>query len=177
MHAVLSVSVHRRCCQKRNSDWDVAHHFYTQYPTIQYTIAILHALANTPKHIQSTEIESSSWIQCFLQKCSTRSPTQRASHLENDTTIESYHESATDHVTNQTARPNRDDATDMHFASFVCVDGKLYELDGRLDDPICHGETIQPHLLKDSCGIVGKWMGADVDELRFTMLALCEVQR
>ena len=140
-------------------------------------IAILHAIANTPKQIQSTEIESSSWIQDFLQKCSTTlSPIQRASLLENDTVIESYHESATNHVTNQTTRPDINAVTDMHFASFVCVDDRLYELDGRLSNPICHGKTSQDYLLKNSCSIVGKWMDADVDELRFTMLALCEVQ-
>lgn len=65
-----------------------------------------------------------------------------------------------------------DDKIDMHFATFVCVNDELYELDGRLDGPVCHGKTSQLSFLKDACAVVREWMNADLDELRFTMLAL-----
>ena len=92
--------------------------------------------------------------------------------LENDQIIESFHENATNDSINQTSRGDRGDDIDMHFASFAHVNGKLYELDGRLDlGPICHGNTTQQDLLKDACGIVKKLMEADPSEMRFTIMA------
>ena len=140
---------------------------------LQNPIAILHAIANTPKHIQASEVTQSSWIQKFLQKCPRNmSSIEKATILEADNTIESYHEAATSDSSNQTNRPDMDENIDMHFATFVCVNGILYELDGRLDGPVCHGRTSQLSFLNDSCAVVREWMNADRDELRFTMLAL-----
>lgn len=138
------------------------------------TIAILHALANTPKAIQDSSIGSSSWLHSFLHKCpASTSPTEKAEALENDQTIETFHEDATNDSSNQTSRGSKEDNIDLHFVSIVHVNGKLYELDGRVDiGPICHGSTTQQSLLKDACGIVKKMMDADPTELRFTIIAL-----
>ena len=135
------------------------------------TIAVLHALANVPKTIQETCIRPSSWLHSFMQNCpASSSPTEKAMHLENDTTIETYHEDATND--GQTSRGNMEDDIDLHFISFVHVNGKLYELDGRVEQgPVCHGCTTQQDLLKDACGVVKQLMEADPSDMRFTILA------
>lgn len=139
-------------------------------------IAILHALSNTPKDVKSTEIASPSWIAKFLEKCTTTMPpTDKATMLENDSVIESFHEAATSDPANQTNRPDMSEQLDLHFVTFICVNGKLYELDGRIDGPVCHGSTSEVDFLKDACGVVREWMEADKDELRFNMMALAPV--
>lgn len=135
------------------------------------TIAVLHALANVPKSIQETCIRPSSWLDSFIQNCpASSSPTEKAIYLEHDTTIETYHEDATND--GQTSRGTVDDDIDLHFISFVHVNGKLYELDGRVEQgPVCHGCTTQQDLLKDACGVVQQLMEADPSDMRFTILA------
>jgi ubiquitin carboxyl-terminal hydrolase L3 len=132
--------------------------------------AILHALANTPKSVQTPEIQQSSWLQSYLNKCIYSSPAEKAAMLENDTKIETLHEGATTH--GQTNRPELNDTIDMHFVTFACIDERLYELDGRLSGPVCHGNTSEEEFLKDTTGVVSRLMEADPSELRFTMLAL-----
>eukprot|EP00804_Cyclotella_cryptica_P019673 CCRYP_016452-RA/>CCRYP_016452-RA protein AED:0.03 eAED:0.03 QI:234/1/1/1/1/1/2/176/288 len=138
------------------------------------TIAILHALANLPSAVQTSEILPSSWLQQYLETCpASTSPDHKASILENDDTIETPHDEATNHCSNQTNRGELNDPIDMHFITFTHVNGKLYELDGRVDNgPICHGCTSKSEFLKDACGVIRELMEADKDELRFTMMAL-----
>lgn len=141
------------------------------------TISILHALANVPTSIQQACIRQPSWLHSFLQNCpKSLSPNDKASILENDTLIETFHQDATND--GQTSRPNLEDTIDLHFITFVHSEnnGKLYELDGRVENgPICHGCTTQQELLKDACGVVRQLMDADPDEMRFTILALAPV--
>ena len=136
------------------------------------TVAILHALMNVPKTIREACIRKSSWLHTFMNNCPTSlSPVDKAILLENDTTIETYHEDATHD--GQTSRPNLDENIDLHFISFVHNNGKLYELDGRVEHgQICHGDTTQQNLLKDACHVVKQLMEADPSEMRFTIIAL-----
>jgi hypothetical protein len=141
--------------------------------SVSLLTAILHALFNTPKCIQSSEIEPTSWAEMFLNECPADTlPIDKASILENDNRIECFHDAAAKDPSNQTNRPEIDDKIGIHFATFACVNDKLCDLDGRLDGPICHGSTSIANFLKDACGVVQKWMDADKNEMRFTMLAL-----
>lgn len=147
------------------------------------TIAILHALANTPASIRASSVQPSSWLHSFLLKSScptsasnsgstTPTAADKAAMLESDATIESFHEDATNDTSNQTSRGNKEDSIDLHFVAFVHVGGKLFELDGRVEEgPICHGKTTQESLLKDACEYVKKMMDADPNEMRFTIMA------
>lgn len=137
------------------------------------TIAVLHALANCPKQIRDS-IQQSSWLSSFLHKCpASLPPEEKAEILESDTELERMHDHATGALCNATSRGALGEKVDMHFVTFVCVDGKLYELDGRVDEgPICHGETTQDHLLRDTCDVVKRYMEADPSEMRFTLVAL-----
>jgi len=139
------------------------------------TIGVLHALANVPTALKESTFVPSSWICNYLTKCSlgnSGDPVLNAEVLENDETIEKYHDAATCDNVAQTNRGDIDQDIDTHFVALVHVDGGLYELDGRKDGPIFHGATNEINLLSDACKVVKKFMERDPEELRFTIVAL-----
>lgn len=100
----------------------------------------------------------------------------QASILESDETIETHHKEVSNHCSNLTNRGVLSDPVEMHFVTFTAVNGKLYELDGRVaHGPICHGCTSESAYLKDACAVIRELMEADRDELHFTMLALAQI--
>lgn len=48
----------------------------------------------------------------------------------------------------QTEAPDINVKTNLHFVAFVHCDGGLYEMDGRLDKPVRHGNTTPDTLLE-----------------------------
>lgn len=50
--------------------------------------------------------------------------------------------------------------------SFSEVNGILYELDGRKEGAVPHGETSSATLLQDACLVVKQFMERDPEELR-----------
>ena len=82
------------------------------------------------------------------------------------------HDEATSSEANATDRGSSEEEVLTHFIALVCVDNRLYELDGRKAGPIDHGPTTQATLLKDACNVVKKFMAKDPTEMRFTMTAL-----
>ena len=117
------------------------------------TIGILHALANLSSSDTQTCIKKGSWLDRFYASCPRSfSPADKAAVLENDKEIETMHDDATADDANQTGRGELDDDVKTHFVALVNVDGELYELDGRKDAPIKHGNTEELTFLKDACG-------------------------
>lgn len=55
---------------------------------------------------------------------------------------------------------------------FSCIENRLYELDGRKDDAIDHGDSSPSTLLQDACKVIKQFIARDPDEVRFTILAL-----
>lgn len=144
------------------------------------TIGILHAMANLPEPSHLIPA-SSSWFHRFFDACPiSLSSTQKADILEGKeekyvalaAELETSHDAATSDETNQTGRGTLEDKVLTHFVVFVCVDGYLYELDGRKKFPIRHGKTNQYNLLEDSCKVVQKFMNRDPTESRFNIMAL-----
>ena len=99
-------------------------------------------------------------------------PVQKAERLEQDDAIEEMHDAATRSETNATDRGNVNDEVLTHFVALVCVEDRLYELDGRKAGPIDHGPTTQATLLKDAIKVVQTFMARDPNEMRFTMTAM-----
>jgi ubiquitin carboxyl-terminal hydrolase L3 len=135
------------------------------------TIGLLHALLNAPEPIRM--YEENSWIQNFSNDCPIPlDPIAKAEILEVDQKIAKLHDEATSSEDNATDRGSIDDDILTHFIALVCVDDKLYELDGRKAGPIFHGPTTQATLLKDSIEVIKKFMAKDPTEMRFTITAL-----
>lgn len=137
------------------------------------TIGLLHALLNTPEGLRTLSIRPDSWLHSFYQDCpAPLSPVAKAERLEGDSTIKTLHDKATSDESNQTSRGSLEDKVITHFVALVHVNGGLYELDGRKDGPVRHGDTTQETLLEDACKVVENFMKRDPDEMRFTILAL-----
>eukprot|EP00538_Stauroneis_constricta_P005120 CAMPEP_0119556574 /NCGR_PEP_ID=MMETSP1352-20130426/8466_1 /TAXON_ID=265584 /ORGANISM="Stauroneis constricta, Strain CCMP1120" /LENGTH=242 /DNA_ID=CAMNT_0007603547 /DNA_START=213 /DNA_END=941 /DNA_ORIENTATION=+ len=139
------------------------------------TIGLLHALLNAPEPLRMFQDES--WIKNFADDCPIPlSPTAKAEKLEGDAKIATLHDAATSSSENATSRGNIEDRVETHFIAVVCVDDKLYELDGRKDGPVYHGPTTQATLLKDACKVIKMFMERDPTEMRFTITALAPKQ-
>eukprot|EP00536_Pseudo-nitzschia_multiseries_P009404 jgi/Psemu1/306489/fgenesh1_kg.261_\ len=135
------------------------------------TIGLLHALLNAPEPIRI--FQKDSWLESFANDCPIPlDPVAKAKRLEVDSKIEKMHDEATSSEANATDRGSVNDNVMTHFIALVCVDNKLYELDGRKKGPIDHGPTSQATLLKDATAVVKKFMAKDPTEMRFTITAL-----
>lgn len=132
------------------------------------TVALLHAILNNKDWLS---LEKGKFFSNFLEETKDMTPEQRAAALENNTDIEVQH-----HAVASDAEAKSDVTTAMntnlHFNAFVCVDNKLWELDGRKKTPICHGETTQETLLQDAVNVVKQFMARDPTSVLFNMVAL-----
>ncbi|MCE3051477.1 Ubiquitin carboxyl-terminal hydrolase 3, partial [Datura stramonium] len=61
---------------------------------------------------------------------------------------------------------------DTHFICFTCVDGQLYELDGRKSGPISHGASTPSSLLQDAAKVIQKMMQKNPDSMNFNVIAI-----
>ncbi|XP_032878892.1 ubiquitin carboxyl-terminal hydrolase isozyme L3 isoform X2 [Amblyraja radiata] len=134
------------------------------------TIGLIHALANNQDKLG---FECNSVMKRFLEDSANLSPEDKGKYLEKDESIRVTHEFSAQE--GQTEAPSLDEKVDLHFISFVNVDGHLYELDGRKPFPINHGDTTVDSLLGDAIEVCKKFMQRDPDELRFTVMALYKV--
>ena len=137
------------------------------------TIGILHALANLPPSIAEMTIEPHSWLHRFYASTPTSmDPLHKAEILESDDEIDTKHDKATSDPMNQTSRGSLRDQVLTHFVALVNVSGGLWELDGRKQGPVRHGDTTEGTFLKDACRVVKGFMDRDPEQVKFTILAL-----
>jgi ubiquitin carboxyl-terminal hydrolase L3 len=92
---------------------------------------------------------------------------ERAKFLENDSQIEDAHSVAV--IAGDT--PASEDA-DTHFICLACVEGELYELDGRKAGPISHGASSPATLLKDATKVIKKMIEKNPGSLNFNLIAI-----
>ena len=133
------------------------------------TVGILHAIGNARNHPLCV-IKDGSYLSDFFAKTATMTPQEIAVYLESDEQIETIHSAAA--VEGQTEAPPEDEEVNTHFVCFTCVDGCLYELDGRKAFPVNHGAVAEGGLLEAATGVVKQFMVRDPDEVRFTIIAL-----
>lgn len=131
------------------------------------TIALVHALANNANQIN---FQADGYMNKFLAETKSMSPAEKASYLESNKEMGVVHEDCAQE--GQTQAPPRDQAVIRHFVTFVCHNNTLYELDGRKEGPVHHGETTKGSLLEDAVKIVSKFIERDPGEVNFSMLAL-----
>nr|CCA23188.1 ubiquitin carboxylterminal hydrolase putative [Albugo laibachii Nc14] len=132
------------------------------------TIAMLHAVGNI-RH--SITFPPKSYLQKFFTLCDGKTPAEIGAILEQSDELETVHESAARRGQSEQLQ-TVDDPINTHFICFSCVDDRLYELDGRKEDAIEHGESSPATLLQDACRVIKGFIARDPDEVRFTIMAL-----
>ncbi|KAJ2460489.1 ubiquitinyl hydrolase 1 [Coemansia sp. RSA 2424] len=128
------------------------------------TMAIFHAVANNQ---QSLPISGE--MAAFFERTKDMSPEERAAELERDGAVASAHKEGA--AEGQTSAPLPGEEVEHHYAAFVCVDGHLYELDGRQPAPINHGPSAD--VLKDGARIIRQRIESIAgDSLAFSVISL-----
>uniref|UniRef100_A0A8C5B7B5 Ubiquitin carboxyl-terminal hydrolase n=1 Tax=Gadus morhua TaxID=8049 RepID=A0A8C5B7B5_GADMO len=115
------------------------------------TVALLHTVANNKDKV---EFSDDSALKKFLDETADMTAEDRAKQLEK----------------NQPAA----DKVNFHFIAFVNVNGKLHELDGRMDGPVSHGSTKDTSFLSDAARVCRGFMEREKGEVRFSAVALCQ---
>nr|XP_027083302.1 ubiquitin carboxyl-terminal hydrolase 3-like isoform X1 [Coffea arabica] len=133
------------------------------------TIGLLHAIANITSEINLAE---GSYLDKFFKTTANMNPEERAVFLENDREMEVAHSVAANGGDTE-ARDN----VDTHFICFTCVNGQLYELDGRRSGPVSHGSSSSSSLLHDAAKVIRKMMEKNPDSLNFNEMAISKSVR
>ncbi|MGH0124341.1 UNVERIFIED_CONTAM: hypothetical protein FKN15_016145 [Acipenser sinensis] len=153
------------------------------------TIGLLHAVAN---NMGKLEFENDSALKKFFDDTDALSADERAKHLERNQDIRTAHDEVAaegqcrgqaldrigiivmlDQVRHKTAKGKdswrlhmvEEDNVNFHFITFTNVDGQLYELDGRMECPVNHGDT------KDDSFIMVN-IPADISALHFNVFTI-----
>ncbi|MED6193866.1 Ubiquitin carboxyl-terminal hydrolase 3 [Stylosanthes scabra] len=128
------------------------------------TVGLLHALGNPTSEIKLVE---GSFLDKFFKSTASMDPMQRARFLENDGEVEVAHSVAANAGETVAA-----DNAYAHFICFSCVDGQLYELDGRKSEPISHGPSSPSTLLKDAAKVINSMIQKNPDSINFNVIAV-----
>jgi len=131
------------------------------------TMALVHAIGNNVDQIKFT---AASKLKAFLDETVALKPMERSKILESSQELSSAHESCS--MEGQTSAPNVADSVDYHFVAFVRGSDRLYELDGRREGPICHGNTSKETFLEDAGRVCRSFMKRNPENLNFTAVAL-----
>lgn len=97
------------------------------------TIAVIHSIAN---NVDSFKIKEGSWLDKYIKSMKDKTPKERGDELQKDDSIQEVHETAA----TEDDTPMLEKFDNFHFIAFVPFEGKVWELDGRKPEPICHGE-------------------------------------
>ncbi|CAA0825423.1 ubiquitin C-terminal hydrolase 3 [Striga hermonthica] len=128
------------------------------------TIGFLHAVGNITSRIKHVE---GSYLDNFFKTTAHMNPSERASFLENDNEMEAAHSVAATGGDTEVS-----DNVNTHFICFTCVNGQLYELDGRRAGPITHGASSPDTLLHDAAKVIQKIIQKNPDSINFNVMAI-----
>ncbi|XP_050376238.1 ubiquitin carboxyl-terminal hydrolase 3 [Argentina anserina] len=128
------------------------------------TIGLLHAVGNITSEIK---LADGSFLDRFFKSTANMDPLQRAAFLENDNEMEVAHS-----VAATAGDTEASDDVDTHFICYACVDGELYELDGRKSGPISHGPSSPNTLLQDAAKVIQGVIQKNPESLNFNVIAI-----
>ncbi|XWS49685.1 hypothetical protein CRYUN_Cryun12cG0024300 [Craigia yunnanensis] len=128
------------------------------------TIGLLHSVGNITSEIK---LQEGSFLDKFFKSTASMDPMERATFLENDREMEVAHS-----VAATAGETEASDNVDTHFICFTCVDGELYELDGRKSGPISHGASSPSSLLQDAAKVIKGMIQKNPESLNFNVIAL-----
>lgn len=128
------------------------------------TIGLLHAVGNVTSEIKLLE---GSFLDRFYKSTAAMDPLERAAFLEKDREMEVAHS-----VAATAGETEASDNVDTHFICFACVDGQLYELDGRKSAPISHGPSSRSSLLQDAAKAIQGMIQKNPNSMNFNVIAI-----
>ncbi|KAF2315081.1 hypothetical protein GH714_038124 [Hevea brasiliensis] len=128
------------------------------------TIGLLHAVGNINSDIKLLE---GSFLDKFFKSTAKMDPLERAAYLENDREMEVAHS-----VAATAGDTEASDNVDTHFICFACVEGELFELDGRKSGPISHGASSPSNLMQDAAKVIRNMIQKNPDSLNFNVIAI-----
>ncbi|KAA8526024.1 hypothetical protein F0562_007876 [Nyssa sinensis] len=128
------------------------------------TIGLLHGIGNITSEIKLLE---GSFLDRFFKSTVNMDPLERAMFLENDREMEVAHS-----VAATAGETEASDNVDTHFICFTCVDGELYELDGRRSEPVSHGASSPSSLLQDAAKVIQCMIQKNPDSINFNVIAI-----
>lgn len=134
------------------------------------TVALIHAIGNNLAQVQ---LAQGSYFERLFQVTSHLTPDERAEFLEKDDELEGAHSVAA--TAGDTTPPDLNTSVDLHFVCFVCVDGGLYELDGRRKQPIYHGSSTPQTLLGDAVKYIKAFIERSPNSVNFNVIALSKM--
>ena len=103
------------------------------------TVAVIHALANTGL--------AQGKVKQYIDETKNASALERGKKLESAKFIEEAHKQTAGLGTSE-----MDESTTLHFVTFIPVEGRIVEFDGRYEHPIDHGKYTD--FLKDAAKVV-----------------------
>ncbi|KAG8486636.1 hypothetical protein CXB51_020054 [Gossypium anomalum] len=153
--------------QQDNEKRDVSSKVYFMKQTVGNacgTIGLLHSVGNITSEIK---LQEGSFLDRFFKSTAAMDPLERAAFLEKDGEMEVAHT-----VAATAGDTEASDNVDTHFICFTCVDGQLYELDGRKSGPISHGASSRSTLLQDAAEVIKGMIQKNPESLNFNVIAL-----
>jgi ubiquitin carboxyl-terminal hydrolase L3 len=127
------------------------------------TIAVIHAVMN---NAGVARLREGSWFAAFAARAAALTPDERAALIDDDAALDAAHAEAAAAST----VPLPEHCT-THYATFVRVGGRLWELDGRKPQPICHGDAAD--LLRAALAVVRRDFVPHLeDPMQISMVAL-----
>jgi ubiquitin carboxyl-terminal hydrolase L3 len=130
------------------------------------TVGVIHAVGNATSQIKLVE---GSYFDKFYKKTADMDPVQRAAFLEEDNEMEDAHS-----VAASAGDTNANVDVNEHFVCFSCIDGELYELDGRKSQPISHGPSSPDTLLQDAAKVIKARIAENPNSMNFNVMALAK---
>ncbi|KAF0933788.1 hypothetical protein E2562_019248 [Oryza meyeriana var. granulata] len=131
------------------------------------TVGVIHAIGNAASKLKLVE---ESYFDRFYKQTADMDPVQRAAFLEEDDEMEDAHS-----VAASAGDTDANVEVNEHFVCFSCVDGELYELDGRKSQPICHGPSSPDTLLQDAAKVIKARIASNPNSTNFNVMALSKV--
>mmetsp|Transcript_5980 Transcript_5980/g.10670 ORF Transcript_5980/g.10670 Transcript_5980/m.10670 type:complete len:241 (+) Transcript_5980:92-814(+) len=134
------------------------------------TIACVHAVANAP----GVSFTKESALHDFIIKNKGLEAEKIGFNLANEPSVQEASDQSASDETAQTETPDRDDIVNHHFVSFTYKDGRLIELDGRMEGPLDHGPSSAETFLSDAAKVIREqFMALDPENVGFNVTALC----
>ena len=129
------------------------------------TTGLVHALINVRGFTSTESFKEGGFLENFYVEGQEMTPDERADALEKN--VREVHAAKA-----QLGSSKPQETAKAHFVTFVEVNGRVWELDGRLDGPIDRGEIKGSNLGIKVTPFIQRYIEMDKEEMKFSIIAL-----